>query len=240
MKTYLNEISGLWNAIDTLYMSKRSWTREREEHIKDLYAEHFDRWGMKLKEPNDEMQDLLNKTFKWAAHHITIGRFLDFAFSVEGLHRGAQDDFDAHAMRFNNRIIRSSTRLANYDGSTEKSDWYKGKILTTDEMLAIYGIPVPDRYHDTATGNTFVRVPGGYVLEGEEKNRDVTRGLLPLSIPSNFLVRCNCTEFAHIVKQRDKNSHAAPELRDCIESMLSQLEEQIPQLNREFFYHVEN
>ena len=43
MKVYLNEISGLWNAIDTLYMSKRSWTREREEHIKQLYAEHFDR-----------------------------------------------------------------------------------------------------------------------------------------------------------------------------------------------------
>lgn len=240
MKIYLNEISGLWNAIDTLYMSKRSWTREKEEHIKDLYAKHFDRWGMKVKEPDAEMQALMDTTFKWAAHHITIGRFLDFAFTVEGIHRGAQDDFDAHAARFNNRIIRSSTRLASFDGTREKSDWYKGKILTTDEMLSFYGVPIPDRYHDAASGKTYVRVPGGYVLQGEEKNKDVTRGLLPLAIPSNFLVRCNCTEFAHVLKQRDKNSHAAPELRDCVEEMLSLLQAQIPQLNRDFFYKVEN
>ena len=237
MKVYLNEISGLWNAIDTLYMSKRSWTREREEHIKQLYAEHFDRWGMRIKEPNLELYDLLDKLFKWAPHHITMGRFLDFAFSVEGIHRGAQDDFDSHAARFDNRIIRSSTRLANY--GIEKSDWYQGKILTMDEALAAMKIDMPEHFVDEH-GNAFVRAPGGYVLESMEKNRDVTRGLLPLRIPSNFLVRCNCTEFAHIVKQRDKNSHAAPELRECVESMISQLEAQIPYLNREFFYRVEN
>ena len=109
MFVYLNEISGLWNAIDTMYMSKRSWTRDREQHIKSLYAQHFDRWGMKISEPNDEMADLLTKLFKWAPVHITMGRFLDFSFTVEGMHRGAQDDFDSHAKRLDNRILRSSS-----------------------------------------------------------------------------------------------------------------------------------
>lgn len=237
MKTYLNEISGLWNAIDTLYLSKRSWTREKEEHIKAVYADYFDRWGMRTHAQSDEMKAMIDKTLKWAAHHITIGRFIDFAFTVKGLHRGAQDDFDSHTARFNNRIIRSSTRLADY--GNEKSAWYQGKILTTEEVASSTGIVLPDTY-TTPSGETYIRAANGYVLQDLQGDKDVLRGLLPLSIPSNFLVRVNATEFAHVLKQRDKNSHAAPELRDCVESMLTQIEAQVPQLNRDFFYKVEN
>lgn len=237
MKVYLNEINGLWDAIDSMFMSKRSWTREREEHIKALYAEHYDRWGMKVKEPDGEFLDLMNKLFKWAPHHITMGRFLDFSFTVEGIHRGAQDDFDSHAARFDNRIIRSSTRLANY--GAEMSDWYRGKIIPTDEIIAKLGITLPDQVV-SPEGVPFVRTVNGYVREDLAKNRDATRGLLMLSIPSNFIVKCNCTQFAHIVKQRDMNSHAAPELRDCVEDMMDQLRHEIPQLTREYFYSVEN
>ncbi len=237
MKTYLNEINGLWNAIDALYLSRRSWTREKEEHIKAVYADHFDRWGMRTHAQSEEMKSLLDKMTKWAAHHITIGRFIDFAFTVEGLHRGAQDDFDSHAARFGNRIIRSSTRLADY--GNEKSAWYQGKILTTEEVAANTGIALPDTY-TSPDGETYIRAVNGYINEKIQGDKDVLRGLLPLSIPSNFLVRVNATEFAHILKQRDKNSHAAPELRDCVESMLAQIESQIPQMNRDFFYKVEN
>ena len=31
MKVYLNEITGLADALTSMYMSKRSWTRELEE-----------------------------------------------------------------------------------------------------------------------------------------------------------------------------------------------------------------
>ena len=36
MKTYLNQISGIDDAIVSMFMSKRSWTREKELHIRDI------------------------------------------------------------------------------------------------------------------------------------------------------------------------------------------------------------
>ena len=236
MKVYLNEINGLWAAIDAMYFSKRTWTREQEEHLKELYAEHFDRWGMKIKEPNAEMQDLLDKVFKWAKSHITLNKFLDFSFTVEGLHRGAQDDFDSHAKRLDNRIIRSSTRLANY--GNEKSEWYQGKILTMDEAMSMYGVAMPEEI--CVEGIKYIRATNGYIREDLKNSKDVKRGLYMLSIPSNFIFKCNCTEFAHIVNERDADSHAHPELRLMIEQAKALLVEQIPNLTTEWYRSVKN
>lgn len=236
MKVYLNEINGLWAAIDAMYFSKRTWTREKEEHLKELYAEHFDRWGRKIKEPNAEMQDLLDKVFKWARTHITLNKFLDFSFTVEGLHRGAQDDFDSHAKRLDNRIIRSSTRLANY--GAEKSEWYEGKIITMDEAMSAYGVAMPEEI--SVEGVKYVRMVNGYIREDLKNNRDVKRGLYMLSIPSDFIFKCNCTEFAHIVNERDAESHAHPELREMIEQAKALLAEQIPNLTTEWYRSVKN
>lgn len=236
MKVYLNEINGLWNAIDTMYMSKRSWTREREEHIKALYAEHFDRWGMLVKEPNAEMQDLLNKLFKWAPRHITMGRFLDFSFTIEGMHRGAQDDLDSHAKRMENRILRSSTRLAKY--GNEMSQWYQGKIIPTDEALSILDVDLPDEI--VRDGQRYVRSVNGYVLDTCSEQQDVRRGLYMLSIPSNCVLKINATEFAHIVKERDNNSNAHPELKQCVEMMMEHIQRHLPMLTREYWYSVKN
>lgn len=236
MKVYLNEINGLWNAIVTMYMSKRSWTREREEHIKSLYAEHYDRWGMLVKEPNEEMQDLLDKLFKWAPRHITMGRFLDFSFTIEGMHRGAQDDLDSHAKRMENRILRSSTRLAKY--GNEMSDWYKDKIISTDEAAELLEINFPEQIQKD--GHVYVRTVNGYIREDLNGKQDVHRGLYMLSIPSNCVLKINCTEFAHVVKERDINSNAHPELKECIEAMITMLQRNIPHLTREFWYFVKN
>lgn len=236
MKVYLNEINGLWAAIDAMYFSKRTWTREQEKHLKELYAEHFNRWGMKIKEPNAEMQDLLDKVFKWAKSHITLNKFLDFSFTVEGLHRGAQDDFDSHAKRLDNRIIRSSTRLANY--GNEKSEWYQGKILTMDEAMSMYGVAMPEEI--CVEGIKYVRAINGYIREDLKNSKDVKRGLYMLSIPSDFIFKCNCTEFAHIVNERDADSHAHPELRLMIEQAKALLVEQIPNLTTEWYRSVKN
>lgn len=237
MNVYLNEINGLWAAIDAMYFSKRSWTRRQEEHLKELYAEHFDRWGRKIKEPNAEMQDLLNKIFKWARSHITLGKFLDFSFTVEGLHRGAQDDFDSHAKRLDNRIIRSSTRLANF-GHEEKSEWYRGKILSTDEAMDRLGLAMPETI--LVDGETYVRAVNGYIREDLKDDKDVKRGLYMLSIPSNFIFKCNCTEFAHIVNERDAESHAHPELRMMIEECKAVLQEHLPNLTTEWYRSIKN
>ena len=182
------------------------------------------------------MNELLEKLFKWAPRHITMTRFLDFAFSVEGLHRGAQDDFDSHAKRLENRILRSSTRLAKY--GAEKSDWYKDRIMTTDEALELMGENMPQEL--MVDGQNYVRAVNGYVREDLAKDKDTLRGLYMLSIPSNFIFRVNCTEFAHILKERDMNSHAHPELQEAVEQMLELIQHEIPQLTREWFYSVKN
>lgn len=236
MNVYLNEISGLWNAIDTMYFSKRSWTREREQHIMELCDQCYDKHGLLVSAIPDELMDLMNKLFKWAPKHITMGRFLDFSFTIEGLHRGAQDDLDAHAMRMNNRIIRSSTRLASF--GSEKSAWYQGKILTTEEALEAIGQHIP--HHIEVNGIEYIRTTGGYVAIPYADSQDVKRGLYPLSIPSNCTFRVDCTQFAHIVKERDANSHAHPELRECIELAMAKVQQNIPQLTREFYYSVKN
>lgn len=242
MQVYLNEISGLWQAIVSMYMSKRSWTRERELEIMRLYKMNYSNFGMRLSStdiPRSDEADfeyILNKLFKWAPKHITMTRFLDFSFTVEGLHRGAQDDFDAHAKRLENRILRSSTRLATY--GNEKSDWYKGKILTTDEALQHMDVNMPAEM--MVDGKNYVKTVNGYVLEEYAEDKDVLRGLYMLSIPSNFTFKVNCTEYAHILKERDKNGHAHPELKECVEKMLRLIQNEISQLTREWFYSVRN
>lgn len=237
MKVYLNEISGLWQAILSMYMSKRSWTREKELEIMQMYSKHFDRWGKRL--PGDfdlEFELILTNLLKWAPRHITLGKFIDFSFTIDGLHRGAQDDFDSHAKRLDNRIIRSSTRLSKF--GHEKSEWYQGKIISTDEALEKLEIDIPNII--TIDGREYVRAVNGYVVRGMEQNKDVQRGLYMLSIPSSFTFRCNSTEFAHILKERDSCSTAAPELQLCVEEMLRQIEENIPMMDRNYFYSVKN
>lgn len=237
MKVYLNEINGLWAGISAAYFSKRTWTPEIEAHIKEVYERNFDRWGMKCVETFDpEMQEMMDMLFKWSKSHITLGKFLDFSFTIEGLHRGAQDDFDSHAKRLDNRIVRSSTRLAKF--GNEMSDWYKGKIITTDVALKMMDIPKPTEI--VVDGVNYVSCVNGYVREDLQNNKDVLRGLYMLSIPSNFIFKCNCTEFAHIVNERDEFSHAAPELRYMISDCKVALQEHIPHLTTEWYRGVKN
>lgn len=240
MNVYLNEVSGLWQAIAAMYISKRTWTRELELDLLALYERCFDQRGAWRDgvDPKDRqrMVDLIELLFKWSKSHITLGRYLDFAFTVEGIHRGAQDDFDSHAKRLDNRIIRSSTRLAKY--GVEKSDWYKDRIITTDEALSLLGESMPQEI--MVGGQTYVRAVNGYVREDLAKDRDTLRGLYMLSIPSTFSCKVNITEFAHIYKERGRHSHAAPELRLAVEQMVDQVQEILPQMSREWLMSVKN
>ena len=81
--------------------------------------------------------------------------------TVEGLHRAGQDDWDSHAARFNNRIIRSSTRLAQF--GYEMSDWYGDKIMPTDLALEYLGIDAPE--YVEKDGEKFVKTVNGYIRE---------------------------------------------------------------------------
>lgn len=227
MKVYLNRIDGVDDAIISMFLSKRTLTRELEMKIRSEVLQYSasNYYGDiplgALLGLSEKLNDWLKKLFKWGVHHITMLRFIDLSFSVYGLHRAGQDDLDSHAMRMNNRIIRSSTRLADFSQG-EVSEYYADKIIPTDVALAYLGIKTPDEIE--YEGRSYVRAANGYIVKGMENNKDAKRGLYMLSIPSNFIFRINLTEFAHVYKERNANGGANPEVKTAVESMADQLE----------------
>lgn len=228
MQVFLNRVDGIDDSIISMFFSKRTLTRDLENEIRN---ETYENSNMSYKETGvlgslkDEltinMTDWLNKVFKWGVHHMTMLRFIDLSFTVYGLHRAGQDDMDAHAMRMNNRIIRSSTRLADFK-SGEMSEYYQDKIVPTDVALAYLGIETPEEIE--FNGSTYVRGVNGYILKGMENKKDVKRGLYMLSIPSDFIFRIQLIEFAHIYKERNAKGTANPEVKVAVEAMADQVE----------------
>ena len=249
MKVTLTEMHSIQDAIRTMYMSRRTWTSEKEVEISNAVNDSVDRfgkpfagtWDSGLKTRQD-FCDMVNKLFKYGQYHITMLRFLDMSVIVEGLHRGATDDFDSHAKRMENRIIRSSTRLADYTPD-EMSDWYADKIIPTDVALGYLKIKAPVEFeHD---GKTYVRAGGGYILKGYENNKDVKRGLYTLALPMTFTFKVNVVEFAHIYRERGSrsggaNGTAAPELQIMVEQLADQLQEWYPMLTRDYLLKIRN
>lgn len=239
MKVYLNEVTGIADALVSMYMSKRTWTRELEEQIRydckilDAYKDY------EIEVPKF-VKDRVDKRFesfcKFAWKHITMLDFITLSVTVEGLHRAGQDDWDAHAYRFNNRIIRSSTRLADF-GEDEMSDFYKDKIIPTETALEMLGIEIPQTIE--RDGQTFVSAQGGYVREDLKNNRDAKRGLYRMCIPSNFIFKINLAQWAHVYKMRNKNGTANPEVKEVAERIQDAVEEILPWFDREFIKKVE-
>lgn len=250
MEVYLNRIDGWDDAILTMFYSKRTITREFEMKVRDAVymCTHQDpslvagklipHAATMMPAMHEELINWLTKLFKWAPKHITLGRFLDFSFTVYGLHRAGQDDWDAHTCRFNNRIIRASTRLADFKGG-EMSDFYKGMVVPTDVALAALGICTPEEIE--YEGKTYVRAVNGYILKGLENNKDLKRGLYMLSIPSDFIFKINLTEFAHVYKERRWDGTANPEVKKACELMVDQLQEaSLGLINRELLMSIQN
>lgn len=240
MKVYVNEITGIADAIVSMFMSKRSWTREMETEIRGVCERVLDRRGSICADAAPEDLEKYNawtdSLVKWGWRHITMLRFIDISVTVEGLHRAGQDDWDSHAARFNNRIIRSSTRLASFD--YEMSEWYQGKIIPTDTALDMLGIEAPEVIEHN--GERYVKGINGYVREDMKDNPDVKRGLYMLSIPSNFIFKVNLTEWAHVYKERNAKGSANPEVKLCCEAIADQISSLQPKFDRELFEKIKN
>ena len=146
-------------------------------------------------------------------------------------------DIDAHARRFDNRIIRSSTRLAEFSDG-EMSDYYKGKIIPTDEALNILNIDIPDSFE--FMGRTYCKSPNGYVKEDYKNNKVVKRGLYMLSIPSNFVSKINLCEWGHVFKERNENGGANPEVKQWAEEVMKQITNMHNQITRDYVLSIEN
>jgi len=236
MKVYLNEITGMADALVSMYMSKRSWTPELDAEIRGEWFD-FD-YGTPDKDAYKTAKERTTKRIesfcKYAWMHTTMLDFVTISATVEGIHRAGQDDWDAHACRFNNRIIRASTRLADFEEG-EMSDFYKDKIFPLGVVVDSI-IKLPDEIK--INGKEYVRTVNGYILKEMKDDRDVKRGLYMESIPSNFIFKVNMAQWAHVYRLRNKNGTANPEVKQLAEMLQDEIENQMPWFDREFLAKV--
>lgn len=259
MNVKVNSISGYEEAIVSMFISKRTWTPELDSEIRRVCSNVLTRNGSRMiryhKSEDDPttwswngmstsfMSDLhkfeswMQSLIKMGKKHITVLRFLTVHMMTEGMHRGGQDDIDAHVKRFENKFIRSSTRLATFSDN-EVSDFYKGKILTDGQVCNILGYQLPAELEYDK--KTYVKSTNGYVLKEYADDNDVKRGLYMLSIPSNFVSEISICEYAHVYKQRNELGHANPEVKQWAESVMEQITKYIPEITKEYMLEVEN
>lgn len=242
MRVYLNSIMGIPDAITTMFFSKRTWTRRLEEDIRNTCSDVLDRNGRMLDiipmSPDKSYEkycDWMSMLLKWGKSHTTMLEFIQLSFTVEGLHRGAQDDFDAHAERLDNRIIRSSTRMAKFMAG-DVSEWYSDRIIPTEVALAMQGIKMPNKIE--RDGSQYTWTTHGYVRDDLLDDQDTVRGLYRLSIPSNFIFECDLANYCHIYQQRGAHGHAHPELKLCMEQQADEIARCQPLITREFMRSV--
>lgn len=242
MNIKVNSITGFEDAFVAMYISKRTWTPELDKEIRDVCNDVLDNNGnIKTwtcdKGNLEKFNKWLTMLLKMGRKHITVLRYIDISIMTEGLHRAGQDDVDAHARRFDNRIIRSSTRLAEYSDD-EMSDYYRGKIITTDKALEILNIDIPETLD--FMGRTYYKSPNGYVKEEFKNNKDVKRGLYMLSIPSNFISKINLCEWGHVFKERNAGGGANPEVKEWAEEVMEQIFLMHEQISRDYVLTIDN
>lgn len=242
MKVTVNSMTGFEDAFVAMYISKRTWTPELDKDIRNVCDRVLDKHG-RIKHGLFNSEDLekfdhwINILLKMGRKHITVLRFIDISIMTEGLHRAGQDDVDSHARRFDNRIIRSSTRLATFSDN-EMSDFYEDKVLTTNQALKILNMDIPNSFE--YKGSKYVKSPNGYVKEEYKDNKDVKRGLYMLSIPSNFISKINLCEWSHVFKQRNHDGGANPEVKEWAEEIMKQITKFHRQITREYVLSIEN
>lgn len=236
MKVLVKRVIGTDDAISALYFSLWHWTFEMDDHIRDVVAEIENPNIPHAVEKKEEYDRWISYLLKHGVKEITLLKMVDMTVVVQGMGRASQDDWDSHAKRFDNRIIRSSTRTNEYiDGM---ASYYRDKVLTMTEVLEFLGIDIPSEV--TKDGKTYVRGINGFIEENEHNNPDVKRGLYHCGFPSNFIFKVNLAEFAHVYKLRNRYTHAHPEVKECAEAILQQLHERLPWITEELLMAIEN
>lgn len=243
MNVILHNVWGLPDAVVSMMISTGRWTPEKEEDIRKIFQECLDEkgfWKVKdtvyNKQCMEQADKYMQRLVKWGTQHITLLRFVNFSATVQGLHRAGQDDWDAHAQRFNNRIIRMSTRYCECD--TSVSDYYKDKIIPTDVYLEKNNIEIPNEI--TVDGVEYVKGVNGYIRKDLQNQQDVKRGLYMLSLPSNYIFQCDITQWSHVYKERCNGGHAHPEVKECCEMLCDRLLEANPYFSRDLFEKIKN
>lgn len=241
MQFRLVKIAGIDDAIISLFMSKRSYTCGKADNIRQIVAGYSDSAGFIHFPGNDtaetiQLRDWLSKITKYGAqlgykqNHETILKFIDFTVETISLHKAGMGDLDAHAQRMNNRIVRSSSRFAEF-ASGEKSEFYRNKIMSVGEVISVLRenksvINLPETI--TIDGIDYRFNGFGYICKDCWNDKDVKRGTYMLSIPSDAIWKADFIGMKHIYAMRNKHTNAHPELRDGIEQLAAQIEQALP------------
>lgn len=241
MKAQVVEISGYIPAFISLYMTNKKADDERLDDIIRTVSNCVNSQGfvtcdgtilMSKQEEYAKFFEYLTKVLKYGIKndfgkegHGSLLDFIKISIVMNDLHRGAMDDYDAHAKRLD--IIRSSTRANNKSSAANAmlSDWYKDKIMTFEHALAFIGEPehtFPDEITDP-DGNTWVKTHWGYVLKRYSNNNDVLRGLVPLGLACDSISTVSYRNLRHIYSLRRRGTHASPELQEAMEQVRKDL-----------------
>lgn len=241
MKVTVTSITGFYEAFVSMFMSKRTWTPDLDKEIHEVCKMVLDNDGklddFRKQESIEKFNKWLDMLLRMGKRHITVLRYIDITIMTEGLHRAGQDDIDAHVKRFENRIIRSSTRLATFKEG-EMSSFYDGKILTDSQACKILGFDLPDKIKHN--GKEYVKSTNGYVLKEYENNKDVKRGLYMLSIPSNFISKINLCEWGHVFRERCVDGGANPEVKEWAEQVMMQITNFYKKITRDYVLSIQN
>lgn len=256
MTFVLKSISGLESAIASLKFTRRTWTPEWDLTMREAVHAVFDRNGFIIPEAMTdenkhwkEVEQLLCKLGKYGAGvgnsmydagHETLLRFIDFEFIVIGLHRAAQDDLDAHAMRMNNRIVRASSRNGDSINSGDMSEWYLPRILRFEDILdapvkmgegtTTIANLLPENIEMKVGDTTYkmIKTQHGFIREDCVDNGDAQRGLYTLAMASNCIFKVSFHDMRHIYMRRNEFTHASPELAEGVEMAADQIEAKLP------------
>jgi hypothetical protein len=190
----------------------------------------------------EEFKRLLGITFNNAMKefdHHTLMKYIDISFFTEGLHRGGQDDLDAHAPGFNNRITRFSTRLAEIP-EPKLSEWYTDKVITfyeAEKHILSQMEPGSRLFPQEIEvgGEIYKYTPFGYMHEKYASiphtnglYKDVQRGLIPIGQAGPALWKTDLWNLRYIYFRRSKLTKANPELKLGMEQLADQIEASIP------------
>lgn len=241
-------VNGMADAIMSLTMSKFDYTWEKALKIQQLVYDCCDSQGF-IKENVDEnkytqLKEMWNKIVKWGISehdHDTLVRYIDITFFTEKLHKAGQGDLDAHAMNvFNNKVIRSSTRLAfEKFKKFDKSPFYDNKIIHYGELEEMGLVKFPMEIYKNK--ERFVNTGYGYIHEDvdalndnnyQEKHlkKDYMRGLLTLDSPNNAIWKCTFWGARYLFYRRDTHTTAHPELQLICRNIKDQLMDKMPLL----------
>lgn len=222
MGAQIIEISGYVPAIMSMYMTGKNVDTARLNDIRYHVGMSTDRWG-RVCNPTAEFNSYMDRVIKYGVmhEHETILDFIKISVFMEDLHRGAQDDYDAHSRRMD--IIRSSTR-ANKKTSDkpEISEWYKDKIIPFFELKDVVDLPENmvfdcEDYILTPWGYIRADIARGTTPEDKKLLNDVLRGNVTLAVACDNISTMSFRNWRHVYHLRRADTHAAPELKEYVE-----------------------